>query len=76
MTVDTEEEWHWDTGWPTRNLAVTNIRNLPKFQKLCSRHGVIRVPTTALFVGGRIEDQIFGHTSVENISSMITPFLL
>ena len=44
--------------------------------QLCSRHGVIRVPTTALFVGGRIEDQIFGHTSVENISSMITPFLL
>jgi hypothetical protein len=40
MTVDTEEEWHWDTGWPTRSLAVTNVRNLPKFQELCSRHGV------------------------------------
>jgi len=40
MTIDTEEEWHWDTGFPTRDLSVTNIGNLPKFQALCSRHGV------------------------------------
>jgi hypothetical protein len=40
MTIDTEEEWHWDTGWPTRDLSLTNIRQLPKLQDLCSRHGV------------------------------------
>jgi hypothetical protein len=39
LTVDTEEEWDWDSGWPTRDLSVTNIRQLPKFQQLCARHG-------------------------------------
>jgi len=40
MTIDTEEEWDWATGWPCRNLTVENIRHLPKLQELCSRHGV------------------------------------
>jgi hypothetical protein len=40
MTIDTEEEWDWDTGWPTRNLSVENIRHLPRFQQLCSAHGI------------------------------------
>jgi hypothetical protein len=40
MTIDTEEEWHWDTGFPTRDLAVTNIRQLPKLQALFARLGV------------------------------------
>src|SRR5579884_2270219 len=40
MTIDTEEEWHWDTGYPTRDLALSNIRHLPKLQDLCRRHGV------------------------------------
>jgi hypothetical protein len=40
LTVDTEEEWYWDTGFPCRNLSVENIRHLPKLQELCSRHGV------------------------------------
>jgi thioredoxin 1 len=57
-------------------VKVTRVEFSPANAQLCSRHGVIRVPTTALFVGGRMEDQIFGHTSVDNISNMITPFLL
>jgi hypothetical protein len=40
MTIDTEEEWHWETGWPRENLSVGNIRHLPKLQELCDRHGV------------------------------------
>jgi len=40
MTIDTEEEWHWDSGWPTRNLTLANIRHLPRFQELCNRRGV------------------------------------
>lgn len=39
VTVDTEEEWDWDAGWPTDNLAVTNIACLPDFQQRCARHG-------------------------------------
>src|SRR5262245_43740112 len=40
MTVDTEEEWHWDTGFPTQNLSLANISHLRKSQELCSRHRV------------------------------------
>jgi hypothetical protein len=40
MTVDTEEEWEWGSGWPTTDLSVTNIGQLPRFQGVCSRYGV------------------------------------
>src|SRR5262245_16389987 len=40
VTVDTEEEWDWNAGWPVRDLAVTNARVLPKFQELCTRYAV------------------------------------
>jgi hypothetical protein len=40
MTVDTEEEWEWGAGWPITDLSVTNVRALPHFQSLCSRHGI------------------------------------
>lgn len=39
VTVDTEEEWDWHAGWPTQDLAVSNIQQLPRFQDLCDRHG-------------------------------------
>jgi hypothetical protein len=39
ITVDTEEEWDWACGWPTEQLKTSNIRNLPRFQEVCSRHG-------------------------------------
>src|SRR5262249_50331345 len=40
VTIDTEEEWDWEAGWPTSNLSVTNIRHLPRFQELCDSFGV------------------------------------
>ena len=40
MTVDTEEEWDWDRGWPTENLSLMNIGLLPSFQEICDRYGV------------------------------------
>lgn len=39
LTVDTEEEWDWDAGYPTENLSLRNIAELPRFQEVCSRHG-------------------------------------
>jgi hypothetical protein len=39
VTVDTEEEWDWDSGYPTGPAAVTNISRLPAFQELCERAG-------------------------------------
>src|SRR5688572_14426867 len=40
VTIDTEEEWDWDGGWPVERLAVTSARALPKFQALCAKFGV------------------------------------
>lgn len=40
MTIDTEEEWDWDQGWPTGDPRLANIAILPRFQDLCDRHGV------------------------------------
>jgi len=40
VTIDTEEEWDWNGGWPVERLQVTNTRVLPKFQALCARFGV------------------------------------
>jgi hypothetical protein len=40
MTIDTEEEWDWDQGWPTQDLSLSNIELLPRFQDVCDRHGV------------------------------------
>lgn len=39
VTVDTEEEWDWDAGWPTGAPSVRNIQQLPQFQDICDRHG-------------------------------------
>lgn len=56
VTVDTEEEWDWNSGYPTGPTTVTNIRRLPAFQQLCDRvgaavtyftnHAVLRNPET------------------------------
>jgi hypothetical protein len=39
VTVDTEEEWDWASGFPTGATRVTNIRHLPRLQQVCERHG-------------------------------------
>ena len=39
ITVDTEEEWDWNSGWPTENLFVSNIETLPRFDEACAKHG-------------------------------------
>ena len=38
VTVDTEEEWDWNSGFPTGKTSVENIRQLPKFQEVIDRH--------------------------------------
>ena len=39
ITVDTEEEWDWASGYPTCRPSVSNIARLPAFQTVCERHG-------------------------------------
>ena len=52
MTIDTEEEWDWASGWSTSRPSVTNIRQIPRFQELCSRLGVY----TTYFVNHAVLD--------------------
>ncbi len=37
LTIDTEADNQWDHG---RKLTVENIKYVPRFQDLCSRHGI------------------------------------
>jgi hypothetical protein len=39
VTVDTEEEWDWSSGYPTGPTRTANIRELPRFQDACERSG-------------------------------------
>jgi hypothetical protein len=40
VTVDTEEEWDWASGFPIDEFSVANIRRcLPRFQALCESSG-------------------------------------
>jgi hypothetical protein len=39
VTVDTEEEWDWFSGYPTGPTQTNNIHRLPEFQSICERHG-------------------------------------
>lgn len=40
---------------------VVRVEFGPDNAELCARYGIVRVPTIALFVGGKIEDQILGE---------------
>lgn len=40
MTIDTEEEWDWNAGWPSGPPSLKNIDCLPRFQDLCSKYGI------------------------------------
>jgi hypothetical protein len=39
ITVDTEEEWDWASGYPTGPTRTENIHKLPDFQNACERSG-------------------------------------
>jgi hypothetical protein len=39
VTVDTEEEWDWASGYPTGPTHTTNIRRLPAFHDVCEKFG-------------------------------------
>jgi hypothetical protein len=39
VTVDTEEEWDWSSGYPTGPTRTANIQQLPRFQGTCAKSG-------------------------------------
>lgn len=39
VTVDTEEEWDWSSGYPTGPTRSENILRLPDFQSACEKYG-------------------------------------
>lgn len=38
VSIDTEEQWDWDAGWPVRSHSLDNIQALPRFQQFCAGH--------------------------------------
>lgn len=40
LTVDTEEEWDWASGFPSTGYGTENIQELPRLQDLCDRYSV------------------------------------
>jgi hypothetical protein len=39
VSIDTEEGWDWNAGWPVRSHSMDNVRVLPRFAQLCEKHG-------------------------------------
>ena len=39
ITVDTEEQWDWSSGFTTDTQGVSNIQGLPRFQQTCEALG-------------------------------------
>lgn len=40
LTVDTEEEWHWDGPFPEKHCLVENVQQIPAFQSFCEEIGI------------------------------------
>lgn len=39
VSIDTEEQWDWNAGWPVQSHSLENIQVLPRFEQLCAKHG-------------------------------------
>lgn len=39
ITIDTEEGWAWDSGFPVRAYDIENIQRLDRFHELCQHYG-------------------------------------
>lgn len=40
LTIDTEEEWHWENEFPESQFSVNNVDRLPQFQAFCDKLGI------------------------------------
>ena len=40
VTIDTEEEWDWNSGFSDTDFSVENIKCIPKFQEFCNSIGI------------------------------------
>jgi hypothetical protein len=69
MTVDTEEEWDWDGGWPTEHLSLSNIARLPQLQEICDRHAVATTyfVDQAVFDSSAARDTLLSLTDRPNV---------
>lgn len=69
VSIDTEEEWDWDAGWPTNRPSVTNAARLPRFQDLCTRLGAATTYFTnlAVFEDPAARDTVLGLAEREGV---------
>ncbi|NDV91340.1 WalW protein [Alteromonas sp. 345S023] len=40
FSIDTEEEWSWEEGFPERDFELTNIKKIPQLQQLFHQLGI------------------------------------
>jgi hypothetical protein len=38
VTIDTEEQWNWNSGFPRDGYSLEGIRHVSRFAELCARH--------------------------------------
>jgi hypothetical protein len=66
VTVDTEEEWDWASGYPTGPTHTTNIRRLPAFHDVCEKFGAAVTFFVNHASAGRNRD---AHSPVEHAAA-------
>ncbi|TWU01278.1 polysaccharide deacetylase family protein [Stieleria varia] len=79
VTIDTEEEWDWQGGFPVREYSVENIARLDRFHDLCQRFGV----ATTYFTNHAVLDNSaaasvikgFSQTNKTEIGMHVHPWL-
>lgn len=62
LTIDTEEEWHWDGPFPQHDCKVENVQRIPEFQAFCESLGIR--PT--YFVDYAVADNPSAVTAMQN----------
>ena len=65
VTIDTEEEWDWDAGWPVVSHSLRNLSTAPAFHALCKTHGA----RTTWFTNWSVMNQENGRATILDITA-------
>ncbi len=65
VTIDTEEEWDWDAGWPVGQHSILNLELMPDFYALCKAHGA----KTTWFTNWSVMNQEQARSTIVEITA-------
>ena len=65
VTVDTEEEWDWDEGWPVSRHSLRNLSTAPDFHALCQSHGA----RTTWFTNWSVMDDAEARATILDVTA-------